>query len=164
MFKKKVKILCLDPALFPEKHGNMWDLKSNENVVISSPELTLKPKSFSIFSYKLDLGIKMTMPKFYGARIYPRSSLYEKKGLMLVNSVGVIEWNYSDKISANLVNLSNQEATINVGERLLQMEIYVLQDAPWYIKLLDIFTKIELVEVNLIDTTRGGYGSSGGYV
>ena len=58
--------------------------------------------------------------------IYPRSSIGFKKGLMLVNTVGIIDSDYySNKsndgnIGFKLKNLTDKEVRIEAGERVLQ--------------------------------------------
>lgn len=87
----------------------------------------------------------------YCALIYPRSGLGHKQGIILGNSVGVIDSDYTGEILVSLFNRSNEIFIIKPKMRIAQL----------------VFTRIkqpEFVEVNeFIDTQRnaGGFGSTG---
>jgi len=85
--------------------------------------------------------------------IYPRSSMGIKKGLMLSNTVGVIDSSYYENesndgnIGLPLLNTSGKGLVIKAGERVAQ----------------GIFTKYLVADQDntLSDTRTGGIGSSG---
>lgn len=56
---------------------------------------------------------------FFG--LYIRSSTAFKKGLMLVNSVGVIDKDYPDTIKVGLYNRTDEPVSIEKGERIAQL-------------------------------------------
>ena len=74
-----------------------------------------------------------------------------KHGLTVLNTPGTIDADYRGEIGVILVNLSNEEFTIENGERVAQMVIAKHEQAEW-----------NLVE-ELSDTDRGagGFGSTG---
>lgn len=84
--------------------------------------------------------------------IYPRSSLAMKKGLVLGTVTGVIDASYYNNIDNEgniglpLYNMSDEEITIELGDRIAQGV------AIKYIVAEDDITKGE---------RRGGFGSSG---
>lgn len=128
------------------KHETMQaagvDLRANlsEAVVIKPMERKL-----------IGTGLHMELPDGYEAQIRPRSGLAYKQGLTVLNSPGTIDADYRGEIKVLLVNLSNEEATINHGDRIAQMIV-----AP--------YQRIELSTTDqLSDTHRGsgGYGSTG---
>lgn len=96
-------------------------------------------------------GIAIQMPSGYEAQIRPRSGLAIKNGITVLNTPGTIDADYRGEIMVILVNLSDQDFTIERGMRVAQMII-----AP--------FTQgnFSLVE-SLDDSARGtgGFGSTG---
>jgi dUTP pyrophosphatase len=119
-----------------------YDLSSIEDVTIMPQEIRLIPT-----------GLKVLMPKNEALFVFPRSSLAIKRGLMMSNSVGVIDadyYNNSDNeghIMVPLVNMRNEPVKILKGERIAQG--IFLQ----YQKTTDDETE------NI--TRLGGFGSSG---
>ena len=84
--------------------------------------------------------------------IYPRSSIGFKKGLMLINTVGIIDSDYfsnpdnDGNIGFKFKNLTDKEVVIEAGTRILQ----------------GIFKKYLVVDDDDTDTERvGGIGSTG---
>jgi dUTP pyrophosphatase len=96
-------------------------------------------------------GLFLEIPQGYEAQIRPRSGLAFKNGLTVLNSPGTIDADYRGEIKVILVNLSNQDFTINDGERVAQMVIAKHEQAEWI--------KVE----QLIESDRGagGFGSTG---
>ena len=96
-------------------------------------------------------GLSMALPEGYEAQIRPRSGLAYKRGLTVLNSPGTIDADYRGEIGVLLVNLSNQEVTIEPGERVAQMVIARYEQVAW--------TPVETLD----ETSRGagGFGSTG---
>lgn len=96
-------------------------------------------------------GIKMEIPLGYEVQVRPRSGLAIKHGITLVNTPGTIDSDYRGEIKIIMINLSNEEYTINPGERIGQ---FVLQ------KVYQM--EFEQVE-SLSETERaeGGFGHTG---
>jgi dUTP pyrophosphatase len=96
-------------------------------------------------------GLSVQLPDGFEAQIRPRSGLAYKHGLTCLNSPGTIDADYRGEIKIILINLSNQNQTIQNGERIAQMVIQKVEKAEW-----DLSVEIE-------DTNRssGGFGSTG---
>ena len=107
-------------------------------------------------------GLAFEIPEGYAGFIFPRSSNH-KKGLLLTNSVGVIDSGFRGEVTAKFASrkfISYEGVvkptfyvydTYNIGDRVAQMVILP-------------YPKVEFVEVDeLSDTERGtgGYGSTG---
>ena len=111
------------------------------------------PHYATIASAGMDLraGVFIELPVGYEAQIRPRSGLAAKHGITVLNSPGTIDADYRGEIAVILVNLSNEEFTIQHGERIAQMVIAKHEHAVW-----------EEVDV-LGETSRGegGFGSTG---
>lgn len=118
------------------------DLRANLEtpVVLKSLERTLIPT-----------GLFMELPEGYEAQIRPRSGLAFKNGITVLNSPGTIDADYRGEIKVLLVNLSNQEFTINDGERIAQMVIAKHEQVQW--KLVE--------ELNETNRSAGGFGHTG---
>lgn len=109
--------------------------------------VVLKPMERTI----VKTGLFIELPIGYEAQIRPRSGLAIKKGITLVNTPGTIDADYRGEIGIILINLSNEDFTIENGERIAQMVIAKHERAEW-----------QLVE-SLSETERGagGFGSTG---
>ena len=85
--------------------------------------------------------------------ILPRSGLGHKHGLILGNSVGLIDSDYQGEIKISCLNRSSVPYTINPGDRVAQLVIIPVLQACF--EVTDDFT----------NTVRGndGFGSSGIY-
>ena len=118
------------------------DLRAN----LESP-ITLKPLERAI----VPTGLFMELPVGYEAQVRPRSGLAAKKGITVLNAPGTIDADYRGNVGVILVNLSNDDFTVENGERIAQMVIAKHERAEW-----------EEVET-LSDTIRGagGFGSTG---
>nr|WP_297784471.1 dUTP diphosphatase [uncultured Allomuricauda sp.] len=113
---------------------------------LESP-ITLKPLERAIFP----TGLFVELPVGYEAQVRPRSGLAAKKGITVLNAPGTIDADYRGNVGVILVNLSNEDFTVENGERIAQMVIAKHERAEW-----------EEVET-LSDTDRGegGFGSTG---
>ena len=78
----KVRINAHGNAL-PEAHGEWIDLCTAEDTTLSFLEYKI-----------ISLGISIEIPAGYYAHIVPRSSTFGKWGILLANSMGVIENDY----------------------------------------------------------------------
>jgi len=96
-------------------------------------------------------GLFIELPVGIEAQVRPRSGLAAKKGITVLNAPGTIDADYRGEIGVILVNLSNEDFTINNGERIAQLVIAKHERAEW-----------EQAEI-LSDTDRGegGFGSTG---
>lgn len=113
---------------------------------ISEP-VVLKPLERKL----IPTGLKIELEHGYEAQIRPRSGLSIKHGISLINCVGTVDEDYRGEVCVGLVNLSNDEYTIQPDERIAQMVIARVEQA-----------EIKVV-TELSDTQRGegGFGSTG---
>ena len=109
--------------------------------------MTLQPMERKL----IPTGIALALPNGFEAQVRPRSGLAWKHGLTVLNAPGTIDADYRGEIGVILVNLSNEDFTIEHGERIAQLVIAKHERAVW-----------EEVE-ELTDTSRGagGFGSTG---
>lgn len=109
--------------------------------------ITLKPLERTL----IPTGLKIELEHGYEAQIRPRSGMSIKHGITLINCVGTIDEDYRGEVCVAVVNISNEEYTIQPDERIAQMVITKYEQA-----------KLEVV-TELTDTDRGegGFGSTG---
>lgn len=118
------------------------DLRAN-----LSESRILKPLERSI----VGTGIFIELPIGVEAQVRPRSGLAAKKGITVLNAPGTIDADYRGEIGVILVNLSNEDFTIQNGERIAQLVIAKHERAEW----------IEVKELSETSRGVGGFGSTG---
>ena len=129
------------PAYATEMSAGM-DLKAN-----ISEAVLLEPLQRAM----IPTGIYLALPEGTEAQVRPRSGLAFKHGVTVLNSPGTIDSDYRGELGVLLVNLSNEDFTIQAGERIAQMVIARHEQG-------------EFVEVEELDDTErgaGGYGHTG---
>jgi len=68
-------------------------------------------------------GLKFDIPKGHHIKIYNRSSMPLKKGLILANGVGVVDEDYVDEVFGMFYNSTKETQYIKVGDRIMQGEL-----------------------------------------
>lgn len=122
------------------KVGDWIDLRSAENVLLSKGEYAL-----------IGLGVGMILPDGYEAHVLPRSSTPSKFGVIMANSMGVIDNSYSgDSDEWKFPAVALWDTEIKKGDRICQFRIVKNQPG----------INFETVE-HLKDESRGGIGSTG---
>lgn len=119
------------------------DIKANieEPIILSPLERKLIPT-----------GIFVDIPIGYEIQVRTRSGMALKQGLVVLNSPGTVDSNYTGEIGVILCNLGKEAQEISPGERIAQLVLMKIEEA-------------EIEEVEVIDkkSERGstGYGDSG---
>ena len=109
--------------------------------------ITLKPLERTI----VKTGLFIELPIGFEAQVRPRSGLAAKKGISVLNAPGTVDADYRGEIGVILVNLSNENFTINNGERVAQLVIAKHERAEWQ----------EVAELSETSRGSGGFGSTG---
>lgn len=119
------------------------DLRANIN-----ESITLKPLQRVI----VPTGIYVELPVGFEGQIRPRSGLAAKHGITVLNTPGTIDSDYQGEIKAILINLSNEDFTIENGDRVCQM-------------VISNHETVKLNEVDVFNETSkrgdGGFGHTG---
>ena len=68
-------------------------------------------------------GLIFDIPEQHCVKIYPRSGLSTKKGLNLINCVGIIDSDYVEQLFIPLYNNSQERVRIYSGDRIAQGEL-----------------------------------------
>lgn len=92
------------------------DLRSRETVILEPFRVTMIPLGVSISKEYID---KTCDADEWFLAMFIRSSV-AAKGIILVNSVGVIDLDYYDEMKAMLMNLTDKPIEIKRGERIVQ--------------------------------------------
>lgn len=120
--------------------GDWIDLRAAETVKLKKGEFRMIP-----------LGVAMQLPKGYEALMAPRSSTFKRHGILLANSIGVIDESYKgDGDEWHFPALAMKRTVIQKNDRICQFRI--IRHQP----------DVELVEVFILgNDDRGGLGSTG---
>ena len=152
----EVQVKVLDARLTDESVG--WGLPSygtagsaglDLRACIEAP-LVLPPNSPAVL-VSAGISVYIGHEKFVGM-IYPRSGLGHKKGLVLGNTVGVIDSDYTGPLMISVWNRSTDTIVIEPGERIAQYVVLPVQQV-----------KLNVVEDFNTTTQRGskGFGHTG---
>ncbi len=147
----KLKVKKINPKIgkhFPEPtYATPASAGLDLCAAVDSP-VTIKPGSIE----RIPTGVAVQLPdNTYVGLVFVRSGLAVKYGLSLVNSVGVIDADYTGEIICPLINQGAKEVALRPGDRIAQLVCVSLAVA-----------EIEYVS-ELRDTQRGsgGFGSTG---
>lgn len=138
----QVTIREITEGCMPEKirQGDWIDLRAAKTVTFIEGQYGIIP-----------LGIAVELPEGYEAHVVPRSSTFNKTGLIMANSFGVIDNSYSgDDDEWGFPFYATATGGVNKGQRIAQFRI--VENQPDF----------ELVKVeSLGNANRGGFGSTG---
>ena len=139
---ENIKLKMLADIEPPEaiEQGDWIDLRAAETILIVKGE----------FKY-IPLGVAIQLPEGYEAIVAPRSSLFKRRGIIMTNSIGIIDESYcGDGDQWRFPAYATRETIIPKGERNCQFRIVKHQPE---------------IEFEIVDTLgnpdRGGYGSTG---
>lgn len=146
----EIKIKYLNdevPRINKISKGDWIDLYAAEDIIIPKGESAL-----------INLGIAMQLPKGYEAHMLPRSSTFKNWGIIMTNSMGIIDESYCGnndywKFPAFCLkpNTDYVKCTyIHKGDKIAQFRI------------IEHMPNIKFTEVESLDNEdRGGFGSTG---
>lgn len=75
------------------------------------------------YTYLIPTGLVFSIPKRHLIEVYARSGLSVKKGLILANSVGIIDADYVEEVFVALKNTSDNNLVIRDGDRVAQARL-----------------------------------------
>ena len=128
------------PPLEKLPQGDWIDLRAAETVDMKAGEYRL-----------ISLGVSMRLPEGYEAHVAPRSSTFKKWGILMANSVGVIDESYcGDNDIWRFSALAMRDTRIEKGDRICQF------------RLVKKMPEVALEAVDFLAAPdRGGIGSTG---
>lgn len=129
--------------------SDWYDLRAREDVFVPLSKLTMIP-----------LGVAMQLPEGYEAHVLPRSSTFKKWGIIMVNSMGVIDGSYcgdTDEwqfpalcLDAKDVVDGVQGTMVHKGDRICQFRLMENMEPVYFREVL-----------MLGNVSRGGFGTTG---
>lgn len=124
----------------PVCNGEWVDLFTAEDVVLRKGEFRI-----------ISLGVSMELPAGYYAQMVPRSSACKNHGVIMANSVGIIESTYcGDDDIWGFPAVAIRDTEIPKGTRICQF------------CLVEKHPSIEFIQVEKLgNPDRGGFGSTG---
>ena len=139
--KAPLVVLSHPNAHIPQRGSSSaagWDLYSSCGLIVKARSRAL-----------CDTGIRMAIPQGQYGRIAPRSGLASRHSIDV--SAGVIDADYRGEIKVLLVNNSDIDYEVRVGDKIAQIIIELINVRPL------------LLVANLEETERGegGFGSTG---
>ena len=153
-----IRVHFEDPEFNPihaEEKGDWIDLCAGETVSIDGGQSKL-----------ISLGVAMKLPNGFEAHLLPRSSTFNKYGILMANSMGIVDNSYSGTEDYWKFNAyATHDVTIHKGDRIAQFRImptmagmYMNRYNPMFMEDPHLFFVIE----DSLDTiNRGGFGSTG---
>lgn len=118
------------------------DVRAN----IDSP-IVLKPLSRAL----IPTGLFLELPHGFECQVRPRSGLALKKGVSVLNTPGTIDADYRGEVGIILYNISDEEFTVENGERIAQLVFSPVLQVEWY----------ESETLTETERGEGGFGSTG---
>jgi dUTP pyrophosphatase len=131
-----------------------FDIRAVGILLPNGEKINLQEGSFILKANQracIQTGFAVSMPNGYEMQIRPRSGLAFKSGITIVNSPGTIDSDYRGEIGAILLNTSESDFEIKLGDRIAQA----------------VLTQVYQVKMNfkdeIDDTERGDgrFGSTG---
>ena len=115
------------------------DLRASKSVHLQKGEFALIP-----------LGVRMELPEGYEAHIAPRSSTFKHFGVIMTNSIGIVDSSFKGREDYWMFPVyALRDTDINAGDRICQFRIVEKQP------------EINFVEEDWVAENRGGIGSTG---
>ena len=143
MTLKTLKCKVTDPKHTPTRAhpGDAGlDLKAAENALL-----------FPGDRQAVDTGVSMEIPEGYVGLVCARSGNAARRGLGMVNGIGVIDSGYRGPVNVLLINHGRDNVTVSRGDRIAQL----------------LIVPIETPDVEIVDSLSasergtGGLGSTG---
>lgn len=136
----RIKYLADIDKLEKISKGDWIDLRCAEDTELKAGEYKLVP-----------LGVAMELPSGYEALVAPRSSTFKNYGVLLANSLGIIDETYKgDNDEWRFLAYATRDIVIPKNERICQFRI--IEHQPHL-----VFEEVE----HLGNDDRGGIGSTG---
>jgi dUTP pyrophosphatase len=129
---------------------NPWNKEVDVPVKLSNGKLSIQV--YPGYRVMVPTGLIFDIDPDHVIKVYSRSSMALKKGLMLVNGVGVVDSDFINESQVLLYNTSDAAITIHHGDRIAQAMVEKTEHYKFE----------EISEAPAQKTNRdGGFGSTG---
>lgn len=142
----KVKIINKSHHPLPS-YGTLEAAGMDIRAYLPEGSVSLRPMQRAL----IPTGLYIQLPSGHECQIRPRSGLALNYGISIVNSPGTVDADYRGEIGIILINLGENDFTVNDGDRIAQM-------------VIKQYARVEWEPVERLDTTEredGGFGHTG---
>lgn len=140
MLQIKIKIKTGLEGIMQAHVGEWYDLRAAEDVSLRKGDYK-----------RISLGVAMQLPDGYEAHVLPRSSTFERYGILLTNGMGIIDNAYcGDNDWWSFPAYACRDTTIKKNDRICQFRIMPVQPEV-------LFNNVDRLE----NADRNGFGSTG---
>ena len=126
MDRLKVKIINKSHHQLPE-YGTFEAAGMDVRAYLPEGPVTLRPLQRAL----IPTGLHIQLPSGYECQIRPRSGLALNYGISIVNTPGTVDADYRGEIGVILINLGENDFTVNDGDRICQMVIKQYSHVTW---------------------------------
>ena len=102
----------------------------------------------------ISTGLSFAIPAGYEGQVRPRSGLARDRGVTVLNAPGTIDADYRGEVQVLLVNLGQDPARIEPGQRIAQLVIAKVEQ-------LEVQELAPGAELPATGRAAGGFGSTG---
>lgn len=172
----EIKIKQFKEGRFPKmiRKGDWIDLYTAEDIEIQGPiagtrkrvmknGVTTTTRPVTLFNTLIPLNVAMQLPEGCEAHLLPRSSTFIKHGIIMANSMGIIDETYQgDNDEWKFSAIGIRPTFIPAGTAIAQFRVQLSQKATFWQKVKWFFSnKIEIRMVESLNgTDRGGFGTT----
>ena len=140
-----IKCVAQNGAIIPEYKTT--GAAGADICALLSESITVRPMERVL----VPTGLFFEIPEGYEIQVRPRSGLAIKNGITCLNTPGTIDSDYRGEVKVILINLGNENFTINNGDRIAQIVVSPVT--------LGNFVKTDSLEST--ERGEGGFGSTG---
>ena len=126
MDRVKVKVINRSHHPLPE-YSTFEAAGMDVRAYLPDGSVTLKPLQRAL----IPTGLYIQLPQGYECQIRPRSGLALNYGITIANSPGTVDADYRGEVGIILINLGENDFTVNDGERICQMVIKQYSHVEW---------------------------------
>jgi dUTP pyrophosphatase len=128
---------------FATSGSSGFDLRANAELIIQPGEFKMVPT-----------GLYFNIPDNMEIQVRSRSGLAAKHGVVVLNSPGTVDADYTGEIKVILINHGKEVFIINIGDRIAQAVVSTTMSNFVNLKQVNIMNKVT-------DRNSGGFGSTG---
>jgi dUTP pyrophosphatase len=120
-----------------------FDLRSTEEVWVQANDRKLIPT-----------GLRFNIPDGYEIQVRSKSGLALNQGLMVLNSPGTVDKNFTGEVKVIIFNTTNERVKIEKGQKIAQAVLCPVVNGKWV-------NLIKVEELGQTDRSDKGFGSTG---
>jgi dUTP pyrophosphatase len=119
-----------------------FDLRSTEEVWVQANDRKLIPT-----------GLRFNIPDGYEIQVRSKSGLALNQGLMVLNSPGTVDKNFTGEVKVIIFNTTNERVKIEKGQKIAQAVLCPVVNGKWV-------NLIKVEELGQTDRSDKGFGST----